>query len=146
MSILNTVESMLNSINSLYNNMENDLEYMCQTLEDLIKENKLYGYEFTRLGGEKNISLFLYPKSKFKHVDLGKNLQINGDILYSKNLDNFKELTEDSKLVANEFNQYMKVILDSTLLKEKFIKVAPDLDIVTKVSLNKSNKKITKIK
>lgn len=136
-----TVKTIMNSVNSLYNTMENDINYISNILNDLIQDDKLYGYQFSRLGGEQNISLFLFPNSKFTYMNLGSPSKMNTVNTLHLQFDKFKELDIEVKLVANEIHKYMNVVTDSKILKDRFIQLAPDSSFVTKSSLNKSIKK-----
>lgn len=53
----------------------------------------------------------------------------------------FNRLSE-AHLIATEFNQYLNVVLDFTLLKEKLIQVVENYDIINKYSLKKKEKSL----
>jgi hypothetical protein len=128
---MKSIKLAIDTINNIKENMQNDLEAVNKMLSNLIDKQQLYGYEFTRYGGEENFYLALYPNSKFKEIKLGNNQNL--ELQFAQ----FKNFPEEVKVVAKELEQYISLIRDSKSLKEHFIDLHPFNDIVNKSSLKK---------
>lgn len=136
MTTIKNLNLVNDTIKELHDNMENDLQSIRESLNNLILQGELYGYQFSTPGGLPNFNLEIYPKSHFKIIELGKDNNLEPQ--FSK----FKDLSQNVKMLATEFNEYMILLKNCSPLKNKFVDLYnyEDNQEVNKTNLNKTTK------